>query len=72
MLSSLVGVYACILLTLVLRVVLPFRARPMVDPTSAFHMPYLPDGATLTAESTSFPSGHAAVLFALAIGLWSV
>jgi len=71
-LSSLVGVYACILLTLVLRVVLPFRARPMVDPTSTFQMPYLPDGMTLTAESTSFPSGHAAVLFGLAIGLWSV
>ena len=72
MLSLLVGVYASILLTLVLRVVLPFRARPMVDPTSTFLMPYLPDGATPTAESTSFPSGHAAVLFALAIGLWSV
>src|SRR3989442_8314200 len=72
MLSSLVGVYASILLTLVLRVVLPFRARPMVDPTSAFQMPYLPNGAMPTAESTSFPSGHAAVLFALAIGLWSV
>ncbi|PYN75965.1 MAG: hypothetical protein DMD96_26535 [Candidatus Rokuibacteriota bacterium] len=72
MLSSLVGVYACILLTLVLRVVLPFRARPMVDPTSAFQMPYLPNGAMPTAESTSFPSGHAAVLFALAIGLWSI
>jgi undecaprenyl-diphosphatase len=72
MLSSLVGVYASILLTLVLRAVLPYRASPGLDPASGFTTPYLPDGAKLWVQATSFPSGHAAVLFALAIGLWSV
>jgi len=71
-LSSLIGLYASILLTIAIRIVLPFRARPMVDPTSGHHMPYLPSDAIFTAESTSFPSGHATVLFALALVLWSV
>jgi len=71
MLSALVGTYASILVTLVFRVILPFRARPIADPTSTLLVPYLPDGMTFTSESTSFPSGHAAVLFALAVGLWS-
>src|SRR4029453_5379106 len=47
----------------------PFRWRPSND-FSIFHqMPYLPDGTTLVHHATSFPSGHAAVLFSLAIGL---
>jgi len=71
-LSSLIGLYASIVVTLAFRVVLPFRARPMVDPTSGHQMPYLPSEAMHTAESTSFPSGHATVLFALALTLWAV
>jgi len=72
MLSSLIGMYACLLLTLVFRVILPFRARPAMDQAVAFQMPYLPDGMIHVPEATSFPSGHAAVLFSLAIGLWLV
>src|SRR2546425_1204366 len=67
------GILAALLtlVTLVFRVILPFRARPIADPTSTLLVPYLPHGVTFSSESTSFPSGHAAVLFALAVGLWS-
>jgi len=71
LLSSLVGMYVCLLSTLVLRGLLPFRARPAVDPAVTFHAPFLPSGVHLP-EATSFPSGHAAILFSLAIGLWLV
>ena len=69
LLSSFIGMYVCLLVTLVLRAALPFRLRPAND-FSIFHqMPYLPDGTSLVHHATSFPSGHAAVLFSLAIGL---
>ena len=71
-LSSLVGMYVCILVTLVLRAALPFRLRPSNDFTVGHQMPYLPDGMIAVHEATSFPSGHAAVLLSLAVGLWLV
>jgi undecaprenyl-diphosphatase len=71
-LSTLVAVYPCIALVLVTRAVLPFRPRPVMDPTLAFRVPFVPPDVTFAPESTSFPSGHAAVLAALAIGLWSI
>lgn len=67
--SSLIGMYVCLLGTLVLRAALPFRLRPANDFTIAHQMPYLPDGTTYVHQATSFPSGHAAVLFSLAVGL---
>jgi undecaprenyl-diphosphatase len=69
LLSSLVGMYVCLLVTLVLRAALPFRLRPASDVTVFHQMPYLPNGMIHVPEATSFPSGHAAVLFSLAIGL---
>ena len=73
LLSSLVGLYAAVLLALVLRAVLPFRARPIVDPAFAFLAPYLPSGVTnMAPTSTSFPSGHATVYFAFAVPLLAV
>ncbi len=51
MLSSLIGMYACLLLTLVFRVILPFRARPAMDQAAAFQMPYLPDGMIHVPEA---------------------
>ena len=69
LLASFIGMYVCLLVTLVLRAVLPFRLRPASD-SSIFHqMPYLPDGTSLVHHATSFPSGHAAVVFSLAVGL---
>ena len=73
LLSSLVGLYAAVLVALVLRAVLPFRARPVVDPGLAFLTPYLPPGVTnMAPTSTSFPSGHATVYFAFAVPLLAV
>src|SRR5262245_36273597 len=69
MLSSFIGMYVCLLVTLVLRAALPFRLRPSNDFSIAHHMPYLPDGMIYVNDATSFPSGHAAVMFSLAIGL---
>jgi undecaprenyl-diphosphatase len=68
-LSSFIGMYVCLLVTLVLRAALPFRPRPVNDFSISHQMPYLPDGTSLVYHATSFPSGHAAVLFSLAIGL---
>ncbi|PYM91909.1 MAG: hypothetical protein DME04_17500 [Candidatus Rokuibacteriota bacterium] len=72
MLTSLVGLYLTVVLAIVLRAVLPFRSRPCSDPTLVFQAPFSPSGDGVHASSTSFPAGHAAVFFALAIGLWVV
>jgi len=72
LLSSLVGMYVCLLSTLVLRGVLPFRARPVVDPEFSFLTPYLPSGFAFAPTSTSFPSGHATVFFAFPVALLAV
>jgi undecaprenyl-diphosphatase len=68
--SSLIGVYTTALLAVVLRVALPFRPRPFMDPALTFLVPYLPHGVSPSNASTSFPSGHAVTFFALAAGLW--
>src|SRR4030095_3144641 len=69
LLSSFIGMYVCLLVTLVLRAALPFRLRPANDFWIFHQTPYLPEGTSLVHHATSFPSGHAAVLFSLAIGL---
>src|SRR5882724_5833774 len=68
LLSSLIGVYATAVLAIALRATLPFRARPADDPTIALQAPF----TALHSHSTSLPAGHAAVFFALAVGLWSI
>jgi undecaprenyl-diphosphatase len=72
LLSSLGGVYATVVLAIALRATLPFRARPAEDAALAFQAPFAPFGSTLHSHSTSLPAGHAAVYFALAIGLWTI
>ena len=74
LLSSLIGVYATAALAIALRATLPFRARPADDPIIAFQAPFTPfgDGMALHSHSTSLPAGHAAVFFALAVGLWLI
>ncbi len=71
-LSTLIALYPCVALVLVTRAILPFRPRPVMDPTIAFRVPFVPPDVTFAPESTSFPSGHAAVLAAFAIGLWAI
>ena len=56
MLTSLVGLYLALALALVLRAVLPFRARPAHDLTFSFQAPYAPFGNTIDWSSMSFPS----------------
>lgn len=49
-----------------------FRLRPMFNPSSGFRMPIGVEAPTIHSywgTSSSFPSGHAAVLGALSIGL---
>lgn len=72
MLASLVGLNLAVVLTIVLRAVLPFRSRPSADPTLGFLSPFTPTGESLYATSTAFPAGHATVYFALAVALWAV
>jgi undecaprenyl-diphosphatase len=47
---------------------LPFRARPLSDPTINFVMPYGIDGSDDLINWSAFPSDHAALFFALAAG----
>src|SRR5882724_268563 len=72
MLASLIGLHASAVFAIALRAALPFRARPVLDPAIVFQAPYSPFGGGLPSNSTSLPAGHAAVFFALAVGLWSI
>ena len=72
LLSSMIALYVAVILALVVRDSLAFRLRPASDALVGFQMPYLPAGVTLSRETSSFPSGHATVFFALATGLWWV
>jgi len=51
--------------------VLPSRARPIIEPQLGFVLPYgmTPEGWD---RSSSLPSDHAAMFFALAAGMWFV
>lgn len=48
---------------------LPFRIRPLHNPTLNFQIPYGVSQTTLQSWS-SFPSDHAVMFFALATGIW--
>ena len=67
MASSLIA----LLVARVLAHVLPFRARPMHDPTLNFQVPYGQSSDILLSWS-SFPSDHAAIYFAVAMCLYFV
>jgi undecaprenyl-diphosphatase len=52
-----------------LALTLPFRLRPIHDPSVAFKLPYFMDPGMLLGWS-SFPSDHSVVFFCLAMTLW--
>jgi undecaprenyl-diphosphatase len=66
--STLAATVAALLLTKIIRSLLPFRLRPIHDPAVSFTLPY-----HVTSESlwnwNSFPSDTAAFAFALSVGL---
>jgi undecaprenyl-diphosphatase len=63
------SVVACIV-SRGLAIFLPFRARPLATPRLHFHLPI---GATMDyVDWSSFPSDHAALFFALAMGILMV
>jgi undecaprenyl-diphosphatase len=54
---------------------LPFHPRPMFDPRSGFQVPYgieLPGRESYWGMTSSFPSGHAAILAAISAGLLQI
>lgn len=67
MISSLIALFASRLLSHLL----PFRPRPMHDPSLHFQVPYGQSTEMLVSWS-SFPSDHAAVYFAVAMCLFFV
>jgi undecaprenyl-diphosphatase len=52
-----------------LKVLLPFRYRPLNDPDLGLRLPFGVDPTSLNHFS-SFPSGHAMLFFALCVPLW--
>jgi undecaprenyl-diphosphatase len=70
LLSALLGSLIALVLARVLALALPPRIRPVLDPTLHFRSPIgLPEQSNWTIWS-SFPSDHAALFFALAMGVW--
>ncbi|TSA02052.1 MAG: phosphatase PAP2 family protein [Nitrospiraceae bacterium] len=51
-----------------LQVICPFRSRPLYTPELALHLPYTMS-LTDVSDSSSFPSDHAILFFALGVGL---
>jgi undecaprenyl-diphosphatase len=58
------------LVTRAIAVSLPFRARPIATPALSFKQPV--EGSMVLIHWSSFPSDHAALFFALAVGLLPV
>ena len=52
-----------------LKILLPFRPNPLNSPDLGLRLPFGVDPAAL-GNVTSFPSGHAALFFALSVPLW--
>ncbi len=70
-LATIVGCLAGIALARVFQLTLPFRLRPIHDPTLAFRPPYGLDLTRLDGWS-SFPSDHAALFIGLSTGLFFI
>ena len=71
MLSTLAGAFGAMFTSHGLALTLPFRFRPIHNPEIAFQLPYGMVRKALDGWS-SFPSDHAALFFALTVGLWMV
>jgi undecaprenyl-diphosphatase len=71
LLTCLLGTVLAIALNFFLTYVLPFRSRPMHEPSLSFVAPFGVDVNDLT-EWSSFPSDHAAMIFALVLGIWMI
>ena len=68
LLATLAGSFAAIVVGRVLALGMPFRQRPLHDPSLHFVVPYGLTGAELRTWS-SFPSDHAMMFFELATGI---
>ena len=71
LLAALTGAFLAIVIGRALALLLPFRARPIHNPSLGFVVPYGTGPEELRGWS-SFPSDHAMLYFALATGLWFV
>ena len=67
-LGTIVAGFFALVCARVLQLTLPFRPRPLHDPTAEFQVPYAVD-VTSVSEWSAFPSDHATLFFALATGL---
>lgn len=70
--SALIGAIVSLIAARILASALPFRVRPLYQTDIGYHSPHLPGYARpIELENwSSFPSDHAALFFALSIGLW--
>jgi undecaprenyl-diphosphatase len=70
--SAVIGALISLVVSRVLASALPFRVRPLYQTDIGFISPHLPAFARLSELEnwSSFPSDHAALFFALSIGLW--
>jgi undecaprenyl-diphosphatase len=69
LLATLAAALVAIGITQILQAVLPFRHRPIEEPGLNLTLPYgVPAG--WWDGATSFPSDHAVLFFALAVGIW--
>jgi undecaprenyl-diphosphatase len=70
--AAMAGSLIALLVARILAFALPLRMRPILDPALHFQPPLgLPDQSNWTTWS-SFPSDHAALFFALALGVFRV
>ena len=67
-LGTIVAGFLALVCARVLQLTLPFRPRPLHDPTAGFQVPYAVDVTSLS-EWSAFPSDHVTLFFALATGL---
>ena len=70
------GIVCCAVAVFMARLIsflVPFRVRPLAEPTLFYQAPYGGQNLRATMISwNSFPSDHAALLFCLAVGIWLV
>lgn len=72
LLAAIVGALIALFIARVMAFALPLRTRPILDPALHFEPPSgLPDQSNWTTWS-SFPSDHAALFFALTLGVFRV
>jgi len=69
--ATLAAAAPALLLSFVVQSLMPFRPRPIHDPTLALHVP-IGLASDVLADWSSFPSDHATLFFALAAGLFFV